>query len=240
MIAQKNPMCYTPSMSKKMESAKKQKTSGKRGKGRPPVADPRVSLRVGTNESERARLRVAAQKVGLPLETWCRLHLLIASDTSDSTAEIKAIVMAEIDALVIARGGSPDTFWRATLLGGDRPMPSEVVTFVCDHFSPPHIWRTSQNRHSPVDFFWTDKIPCYYLIMTTTSQTTEDTMPPLAQLNQTDDTTGGAMISDDGQGNQLWDFSGKFANRFEHADNDRVYWDGDLTGWGYTDDLALA
>jgi hypothetical protein len=86
MIVNKNPTCYTPRMSKKMAAEKKQKTSGKRGKGRPTVEDKRVSLRVGVNASERARLAVAAQTLGLPLETWCRLRLMIAAGEIDATA----------------------------------------------------------------------------------------------------------------------------------------------------------
>ena len=79
MIVSKNPTCYTPSMSKKMSEGKKQKTSGKRGRGRPPVEDKRVSLRTPVNTSERAILVATASALGLPLQTWCRMSLLAAA-----------------------------------------------------------------------------------------------------------------------------------------------------------------
>jgi len=48
----------------------------KRTRGRPPVADKRISLRVPVTESERQRLQARATLRGLDLATWCRMTLL--------------------------------------------------------------------------------------------------------------------------------------------------------------------
>jgi len=71
---------------------------------------------------------------------------------------------------------------------------------------------------------------------------TKTEIPTLAILNENDDpkSFGGEMLSDDGQGNELWLFRSidKVANRWSD-DEGNVQWDDDITGWNYTDECAL-
>ena len=71
---------------------------------------------------------------------------------------------------------------------------------------------------------------------------TKTEIPTLAILNENDDPKhfGGEMLSDDGQGNELWLFRSidKVANRWSD-DEGNVQWDADITGWNYTDEYAL-
>ena len=61
----------------------------------------------------------------------------------------------------------------------------------------------------------------------------------LDNLNTTDtpDAFGGSLLADDGQGNQLWLFGDKIANRY--ADEYGTWWSGDVEGWGYVNADAL-
>jgi len=54
-------------------------------------------------------------------------------------------------------------------------------------------------------------------------------------LNETDApwTLGGKFLGDDGQGNQLWLFRTRVANRYR-AEDGAVLWSGDVQNWGYT------
>lgn len=54
--------------------------------------------------------------------------------------------------------------------------------------------------------------------------------------------SGGQLLCDDGQGNQLWLFPGGFyANRFEADElgDYAVEWSGSIEGWNVPSDLAL-
>lgn len=56
----------------------------------------------------------------------------------------------------------------------------------------------------------------------------------LLDLNHGDNPTdfGGKCLSLDGQGNELWLFGDRVANRHEDEDGD-VYWSDNVQGWGY-------
>lgn len=62
----------------------------------------------------------------------------------------------------------------------------------------------------------------------------------LATLNANDNATevGGQMLSVDGQGNSLWLFGDKVANRFETEDGE-IFWTGDVEGWNYSAEDAI-
>jgi hypothetical protein len=66
----------------------------------------------------------------------------------------------------------------------------------------------------------------------------------LERLNQTDEpeTYGGELLGDDGC-NQLWNFDGKFANRFYDDEIDdempAPIWDDDIEGWNIPAEDAL-
>ena len=77
------------------------------------------------------------------------------------------------------------------------------------------------------------------------SQTTniEDIMSntvTLSTLNSNDNPTkfAGQMISNDGQGNSLWLFGDKVANRLETEDGE-IFWSADVKGWNYTTEDAI-
>ena len=64
--------------------------------------------------------------------------------------------------------------------------------------------------------------------------------PTIKKLNETDDPEliGGLLLSEDGQGNQLWSFiGGKVANRFEAEDG--RWWDNDIEGWEYPEGFEV-
>lgn len=63
----------------------------------------------------------------------------------------------------------------------------------------------------------------------------------LEALNANDNATafGGQMLSNDGQGNSLWLFGGKVANRFETEDGE-IFWTADVECWNYTAEDAIA
>lgn len=67
------------------------------------------------------------------------------------------------------------------------------------------------------------------------------TSATLATLNETDNakSLGGMWLSQDGQGNQLWLFGDKVANRFKNEDGE-ILWSGNVTGWNYEPSDALA
>jgi len=62
----------------------------------------------------------------------------------------------------------------------------------------------------------------------------------LTALNHTDNprALGGTMLGSDGQGNQLWQFGDKVANRHVSESSD-LLWSDDVEGWGYTEADAL-
>ena len=59
----------------------------------------------------------------------------------------------------------------------------------------------------------------------------------ISSLNANDNAAelGGILLGDDGQGNQLWEFGGKVANRYQHPDGGEFVWDTDLEGWNYSE-----
>jgi hypothetical protein len=65
-------------------------------------------------------------------------------------------------------------------------------------------------------------------------------MTTLASLNSADNAAevGGKLLGNDGQGNQLWLFGEKVANRHEDDDGN-VDWSDDIAGWNYGPGAAL-
>ena len=63
----------------------------------------------------------------------------------------------------------------------------------------------------------------------------------LAALNSNDNASeiGGRMLSNDGQGNSLWLFGDKVANRFCEIEGYEAFWSDDVDGWNYTTEDAL-
>ena len=61
--------------------------------------------------------------------------------------------------------------------------------------------------------------------------------PTLSSLNTNDNAAemGGILLAADGQGNQLWAFGDKVANRYQHPDGGEFVWDDDLEGWNYSE-----
>ena len=70
---------------------------------------------------------------------------------------------------------------------------------------------------------------------------TTNTTPILYILNLTDNAKalGGDLLGTDGNGNQLWSFGDKVANRWTDEEGN-LLWSGSVAGWGYTAEDAIA
>lgn len=64
----------------------------------------------------------------------------------------------------------------------------------------------------------------------------------LTSLNANDNVTevGGIMLGNDGQGNQLWQFGEKVANRYQDSESGAIWWSDEIEGWNYSSDDAIA
>ena len=62
----------------------------------------------------------------------------------------------------------------------------------------------------------------------------------IAALNANDNPAdfAGQILSNDGQGNSLWLFGDKVANRFQSEDGE-IFWSGDVEGWNYATEDAI-
>ena len=63
----------------------------------------------------------------------------------------------------------------------------------------------------------------------------------LATLNENDNAAelGGIRLGNDGQGNELWQFGDKLANRWSDENGESVSWSDDIEGWNYESTDAL-
>lgn len=68
------------------------------------------------------------------------------------------------------------------------------------------------------------------------------TTATLATLNENDNAAelGGIRLGNDGQGNELWQFGDKVANRWYDGEAAAPVWSDDVTGWNYEAADALA
>lgn len=64
----------------------------------------------------------------------------------------------------------------------------------------------------------------------------------LEDLNRFDnpEAFSGNVLSTDGQGNSLWIFGDKVANRFCEIEGCEAFWSDEIEGWGYSEEDALS